>query len=372
VVTAGPLIVCTLYGGNDGLNTVVPYAESAYHQLRGDLAVPEADALPLGNVDGVLLGLHPSLTSLQAMFQAGTLAVVLGVEYPNPNYSHFQSMDIWQTTDLSGNAGPGWIGRWLDATGSDPLRALAVGSQVPMAFAGAVQQAGTLVDSTYGGAQLPNGDPLFASAYAELMKTARKEPALDVAVAHSGQNLLLVGNKAETALNTESVPPNLSGRDPGDLGNQLDIVAELVEYGLPTKAYGVSMGGFDTHANEAGQHSNLLSQLDAAIQNFMGVFTSPSAGKNPVLLVHSEFGRRPEANASGGTDHGSASVMFVVGPAVKGGFYGAMPSLTKLDNLGNLVVTTDFRSVYATVLEKCLGIDNKAVLGKKFPTIPFL
>lgn len=369
---AGPLVLCTLYGGNDGLNTVVPYEESAYHALRGDLAITQDEALPIGEADGVTLGLHPSLTGMQTLWNAGQVAIILGVEYPNPNYSHFESMDIWQTADLSGEAGSGWLGRWLDATGTDPMRALSVGSQIPIAFAGNVQQAGTLADSTQGNSQLPYGSGPFTSAYKELMSVKKGEGAIANMIASDGTNLLTVGNDAAKALNSESVPPGVTDRYSADIGNQLDIAAELIEYGLPTQAYGVSFASFDTHSDQAGTHATLLSQLDTAVQNFCGVFPTAQAGKSPVLVIYSEFGRRPEANASAGTDHSSSSVVFVVGPSIKGGFYGAMPSLTKFDEYGNFVVTTDFRSLYATILEQVLGIDNKSILGKSFDTVGFL
>jgi uncharacterized protein (DUF1501 family) len=169
------------------------------------------------------------------------------------------------------------------------------------------------------------------------------------------------------------VPTNLSGRNAGDIGNQFDIVAELIEYGLPTQAYGVSWGSFDTHSDQLQTHAGLLSQLDAAVQDFMGVFPTPVAGKNPVVMIHSEFGRRPDANGSAGTDHSSAGVVLVAGPGVKGGFYGAQPNLAKLDAYGNLVYTTDFRTIYATILEEVLDYGSAStVLGGNFTPIAFL
>jgi uncharacterized protein (DUF1501 family) len=372
-VPAGPFVLCTLSGGNDGLNTVVPYNDPHYRNLRGGLAVPADQVLPLGTFDKTDLGFHPSLTGLYSLWQAGQVAVILGVEYPDPNYSHFQSMDIWQTADLSGEADAGWIGRWLDATGSDPFRALSVGPTLPVSFVGAVQQASTLNDSTSGGSQMPNQDPLFLTIYRRLMSPYAGEVALARAVGKSGTNLLSVGHAAQLGLNAESVPPSLTNRGSGDIGNQFDIVAELIEYGMPTKAYGVGWGSFDTHSDQWNTHADLLSNLDAAVQNFMGVFPTPVAGKNPVILIHSEFGRRPNANASQGTDHGSSGVVFVVGPGVKGGFYGAQPSLAQLDDLGTLKVTTDFRRIYATILEEVLeyGSPGKLLKGS-FKPIPFL
>jgi uncharacterized protein (DUF1501 family) len=372
-VARGPFVLCTLSGGNDGLNTVVPYADSNYLRLRGDLAIPADQVLTLGTVDGTELGFHPSLTGLYSLFGAGQVAIILGVEYPNPNYSHFLSMDIWQTAELSGDGTAGWIGRWLDATGTDPLRALSVGPTLPTAFVGQHQQASTLNDSTSGNSQVPGQNPQFISSYGKLMTPYTGALVLSNAVASAGSNLLTVGNAAQTALNAESVPTNLSGRNAGDIGNQFDIVAELIEYGLPTQAYGVSWGSFDTHSDQLQTHAGLLSQLDAAVQDFMGVFPTPVAGKNPVVMIHSEFGRRPDANGSAGTDHSSAGVVLVAGPGVKGGFYGAQPNLAKLDAYGNLVYTTDFRTIYATILEEVLDYGSAStVLGGNFTPIAFL
>jgi uncharacterized protein (DUF1501 family) len=366
-------VLCTLSGGNDGLNTVVPYENRDYLRLRGELAIPADQVLPLKTVDGEPLGFHPALTGLYSLWQAGQVAIILGVEYPDPNFSHFVSMDIWQTADLSGDAAAGWLGRWLDATGSDPLRALSVGPTLPAAFVGNKQQASTLNDSTQGGSQMPGQSPLFLTVYKKLMSPYHGAVPLSNAVGSSGVNLLAVGAAADAALGKESVPGNPSQRGSGDIGNQLDIVAELIEYGLPTKAYGVGWGSFDTHSDQLNQHGALLSQLDDAVQNFMGVFPTPVAGKNPVLMMHSEFGRRPNANGSAGTDHSSASVVIVVGPGVKGGFYGAQPSFSKLDEYGNLKYTTDFRKIYATILEDVLGYAPASrILGGAFKPVPFL
>jgi uncharacterized protein (DUF1501 family) len=366
-------VLCTLSGGNDGLNTVVPYADSSYLSLRGDIAIPADQVLTLGTVDGTELGFHPALTGLHSLFQAGQVAVILGVEYPDPNYSHFQSMDIWETADPTGDTVAGWIGQWLDATGSDPLRALSVGPILPTSFVGARQQASTLSDSTTGSSQMPGQDQLFLTVYKKLMTPYDGAVALDNAVASAGTNLLTVGAAAEAALDAESVPPSVTNRDAADIGNQLDIVAELIESGLPTKAYAVGWGSFDTHSDQLNTHAQLLSNLDAAVQNFMGVFSTPVAGKNPVMLIHSEFGRVPQANASQGTDHSSASVVLVVGPGVRGGFYGAQPSLTKLDSFGNMLYTVDFRRIYATILEEVLGYGSAAgILGRTFAPMPFL
>jgi uncharacterized protein (DUF1501 family) len=373
VPTKGPLVLCTLYGGNDGLNTVIPYESAIYRDWRGALAIPGDQVLPIGDDGNGHLGFHPSLTGLYALWKAGKVAVISGVEYPHPNFSHFASQAIWQSAQLSGDPGTGWLGRWLDGTGSDPFRALSVGPTLPPALVGAKQQASSVVDSTSPGAQLPGQNPAFSAAYRQLMSTYIGEPALEAGQATSGTNLMTVGSKAAAALTKEHPPAAVPNTNPGDIGNQLDIVAELIAYGLPTSVYSVSFSSFDTHSDQANTHAGLLSSLDAAVQSFMSAFPTPRPGKSPVIVIYSEFGRTPRANASGGTDHSSASVVLVVGPGVKGGFYGATPSFTRLDPYGNLIYTTDFRKIYATVLGHVLDMDKPAsVLGGSFRPIDFL
>jgi uncharacterized protein (DUF1501 family) len=369
---SGPLVLCTLSGGNDGLNTVVPYNDGIYQDWRGAIAIPPDQVLPIGTFDDVDLGFHPSMTGLQSLFNAGHVAVICGVEYPNPNFSHFQSTTIWQTADVSGELSSGWLGRWLDATGTDPLRALSIGPTLPQALVGAEQQASTLSDSTSAGAQQPSQNSTFMAAYQQLMAPYKDQIELERAVADAGGYLIEVGQNAAAALGAETPPPDPSGRNAGDIGNQLAVVAECIQYGLTTDVYSVGLGSFDTHSNQLGTHASLLSQLDAGIEDFMGDFTAPSAGKSPVIVIYSEFGRTSKVNSSNGTDHSSASVVLVVGPGVKGGFYGEVPSFTRLDPYGNILYTTDFRRVYATVLEDVLGFDSARILGRSFANLGFV
>jgi len=366
------LVLCTLYGGNDGLNTVIPYESSAYRSLRTRIAVPDYQAQDIGRVDGVSLGLHPSLVGLKTLWDAGQVAIILGTGYPNPNFSHFQSMEIMQSADTSGDSTSGWIGRWLDATGADPLRALSIGPNLPQVFTGDRQQASTLADSTNPGSQEPNGDPNFVRAYADLERVEKREPRLEAAVARAGTDLLEVGARAASALSSQQPPAAVNPNWSGDIGNQFDVIAELIKAHLPTEAYGVSFGSFDTHMDQLNTQAGLLSQLDAAVQNFVADFPPSWTGRSPVIVIYSEFGRRAQANASGGTDHGSASNVIVVGPSVKGGFYSELPSLTRLDVTDNLVHTVDFRRVYATVLADVMGVDPKSFLRANFAPIPFL
>ncbi len=372
----GTLVVVTLYGGNDGLNTVVPYADPVYAASRPTLAVN--DPIHLSNA----LGLHPSLTGLKQLWDGGHLAVVLGVGYPAPNRSHFRSMDIWQSAVPETDVGTGWLGRWLDTQAHDPMRALSLGPTLPLLLQGA-HTAASAVPS--GRLALPGGATVTALVEA-IGATYNGEPALAVDVARSAGDLLTVlhdvaailaaqppSDAATGGANLEpaTTAPATAGaaNAGGALAAELDVVARLIKGGAPTQLYSVSLGGFDTHADEKANHDRLMGELDAAVSGFL---SSVASVPGVVLATYSEFGRRVASNASGGTDHGTASALFVAGTGVKGGLYGSQPSLTDLDQ-GDLKFSTDFRSVYATLAEKVLGVPAADVLnGKTFDLLPFL
>lgn len=366
----GILVLLTLYGGNDGLNTVIPYEQGGYLGGRRDLGYQPEQVLPLG--EG--LGLHPNLAGLKGMWDARQLAIVRGVGYPNPNRSHFRSMDIWQSAMPEDQVVTGWVGRWLDATGDDPLRAVSIGGSLPRIFGGD-KAAGAAVP--VGELTLP-GSPAVQSAYAALVEPTPGAGPLAARIAQSGRDLLtvdhavadlLAGQAQDEAANGTT---SLEGAGAGNpLAPQLALVARLIRAGSPTRVYGVSLGGFDTHANEKETHAGLLADVDEAVTGFFTSLAGSPAASRVVLVAYSEFGRRVAANGSGGTDHGTAAPVFVAGPAVKGGFYGDDPSLTDLD-AGDLKFTTDFRAVYATLLQEVLGVDAKASLGRSLTPVPFL
>ena len=375
----GVLVLVAQYGGNDGLNTLVPYADSAYLAGRPTLGFQPNEVIALDSQ----FGLNPSLKGLKSLWDAKKLAVVRGVGHANPTFSHFREMDIWQSAVPATDEITGWIGRYLDQTAHDPLYAMSLGPTLPKLLQGA-KAAGSAIPS--GTLTLPHGQALEAP-FTAVETRYSTEPALSALVGLSGTDLLTVLHAVSDVLAAE--PPvvestNLEGAPdsapsttsaPGrkaaaatGLAGQLDLVARLIKGGLPTRVYVVSIGGWDTHGNEKTTQSRLLAELDGAITGFVNAM----AGHDVVLMTFSEFGRRVAENASGGTDHGSAAPLFVAGTAVKGGYYGEEPSLTALDN-GNLQFTTDFRQVYATVAAQVLGIDPKAVLaGQSFPTLPFL
>ena len=365
------LVLVTLYGGNDGLNTVIPYADPAYHAGRPGLAYPADEVRRLDDS----LGLNPAMKGLETLWRARRLAVVRGVGYPKPDRSHFRSMDIWQTASPDRPVSTGWIGRWLDATGTDPLRAVSIGA-VPPPLIGGERSAGAAVPLSRLAA--PTG--ALGRGLAGLARTQAGEPRMQAAAAAGVADLLRLDATYGPVVDPAADAGTDAGQDDeertngasaggqGALGSQLDVVATCIAARVPTRVYAVSLGGFDTHANEKGTQARLLGELDAALARFVG-----KIGNRPVVVaVYSEFGRRVQANAGDGTDHGTASDVLVLGPQVRGGMYGEQPSLTKLDRNGDLVATTDFRDVYATLLEQVLGTDAERILPGSTHRLAFL
>jgi uncharacterized protein (DUF1501 family) len=366
----GILVVVTLYGGNDGLNTVVPYGDPAYVSARQDVAIATDQVLKL---DGTL-GLHPEMKGLKALFDAKQLAVVLGVGYPQPNRSHFRSMDIWQTARPAEISNIGWLGRWHDATGPDALRMINIGASLPRYMNGTKGSGASL---NPGRLTLPGGATgarIITSTGQNADNSAALGP-LGARIAASNADLVRVNKTYAPLLTTGAEAAgggnNLEGEGANTLSRDLQEVARLVKAGAPARVYGVSLGGFDTHATELEQHARLLSYVDNALSGFMTSLAGDVRGQKVTVMVHSEFGRRVSVNGSDGTDHGTAAPMFVLGSQVKGGLYGQQPSLSDLDQ-GDLKFTTDFRTVYSALLGSVLGMESTSVLGGTFAPIPLL
>jgi uncharacterized protein (DUF1501 family) len=381
------LVLVTLYGGNDGLNTVIPYTDPSYASSRGILAIDPTTVLDLG--DG--FGLHPAMPRFHKLWTDHHLAIVQGVGFANPNYSHFESMDIWQTAQPQDPSGTGWLGRWMDKTGADPLRAVAIGPTVPTLLSGAKVQAAAIAP---GPITLP-GNRADVSLYRSMASSTHGEAALLAEAAHSNADLLEVNTVLGPVLNrtAHANPLKLTGSEaPSTAGSanalaiangggglsaanvlstQLSVVANLLLADVPTEVFSVELGGFDTHTNQVSTQAALLPQLDTAVGAFLDAISSSKRGKETIVLVYTEFGRRVAANASVGTDHGWANVVFAAGQPVKGGFYGEPPSLTNLSE-GNQIYNLDFRRVYATVLDQVIGVDASSFLGGKFATVAFV
>ncbi|MFI6761348.1 DUF1501 domain-containing protein [Micromonospora sp. NPDC050417] len=359
---ADRLVMVTLYGGNDGLNTVIPYADPVYHSLRPELAYPADTVLRLDDA----LGLNPALTGLRGLWDDKGLAIVLGVGYPDPDRSHFQSMDIWQTASPKGPVETGWIGRWLDSVNAAPETAVSFESVLPPLLVGETR-AGSCVST--GGLRLPSG--ISAEMVAALGRTDPGESPARSRAAASYADLLTIDQltrEAERAMNTAGADAGPGATATGTGGDnsldaQLSLVATCIEARVPTQVYSVSLGGFDTHAEEVPGHERLLRQLDAALTSFVRRMARTQTGRRVTVVVYSEFGRRVRANASDGTDHGTASPVLLLGPGVAGGFYGEQPPLTDLDD-GDLKATVDFRDVFGTVIASVLKADPGRYLDR--------
>jgi uncharacterized protein (DUF1501 family) len=351
---SGVLVILTLYGGNDGINTVIPYGDNAYHDARPELAYAPGDVLHL---DGQL-GLNPALKGLAQQWNNRKLAIVRGVGYPRPDHSHFRSMDIWQTASPAEPVRTGWIGRWLDATGDDPLRAVNIGSVLPPLAIGEKCTAAAL--STTESAE-------SADRFAATME------ALGADDPHDTPAMAAVCDAYRATRTTDSTFGRIksSGGNPNSLAGQLSMVAAAVKAAAPTRVYAVQLGGFDTHASERKTQERLLRTFDEAVTAFLQQMAGDRYGRNVVLLAYSEFGRRVRANASQGTDHGTAGPVFVAGGPVKGGFYGDEPSLTDLAD-GDLKTTTDFRDIYYELLTRTLGTDPTPSVGTGRRSLGFL
>jgi uncharacterized protein (DUF1501 family) len=344
------LVLVTMYGGNDWLNTVIPVDDPAYHDARPGMSYTHDQVLTLDKVSG----LNPGLKNMASLWSDQKLAIMRGVGYPNPDRSHFRSMDIWQTGSPSAPLTTGWLGRWLDQVkDTEPLLGLNIGPVLPVLAVGAQRTFSAL------SVKEPAAEPL-AQVMAALSTSDSSDTTAQRIVASSYAAVGRVREDVVTHMNEVSLPDEIT--DDGSLKSQLLTVAACIKLGAPTRCYTVSMGGFDTHAGEKATQQQLLTMFDTAITEFRTAMAdSPRAG-DVVLVAYSEFGRRVKANASEGTDHGTAGDVLIVSDRVKPGFHGDQPSLTDLDQ-GDLKASQDFRSLYAELLTSVLGADPGPVVG---------
>jgi uncharacterized protein (DUF1501 family) len=341
------LVVIQLDGGNDALNTVVPHADPAYRKHRPALGLKAKGLIKLTGE----LGLHPALKPLDKLLEAGELAVVPGVGYPNPSRSHFQSMAVWHTArrDPSEHTGYGWLGRALDRSASPSYT---IGEAVPGALRGRRSAA----------VALRRADDFLLASAGEAKQAVGPETTDDL--------LAFVRRQAIDAHATAAALAKLAKDDGGarypqtGLAERLKLTARLLKAGIGARVFYAIQRGYDTHATQLFAHAALLGELAGAVAAFFADLKESKLADRVALLTFSEFGRTIRENGSAGTDHGTAGVMFVAGPPVKGGVLGAMPSLTDLDR-GEPKMTTDFRAVYAAALRDWLGIAPDGPLGAK-------
>jgi uncharacterized protein (DUF1501 family) len=359
-------------GGNDGLNTVVPYTDNAYPQVRSRIGIPVGSVLQLD----ATLGLNPVMTGLKTLWDANRVALVEGLGYPNSSLSHFTSRDIWHTADPTLAQRRGWLGRYLDAyvgDNSNPLVCSAVSNALPRTLLADTVSVPSFVSiasyaySTDGAYPHDRNNQLntFVAEGAgqyEIENTIEQISALSgVAVSSSG------------ILQSVGVGYVSGGQYPaGSLGTGLELLAQIINAGLGAQILYITYGGFDNHADEDQDHDDLVRTVSDGIGAFFDDLDAHGKSHDVLLMTWSEFGRRVQDNASNGTDHGTAAPQFVVGNAVVPGIYGTAPSLSQLDKNGNLLIQNDFRSYYGTILADWLGADSAAILGPGWPNLGFL
>ena len=360
----GVLVVVLMAGGNDGLNTVVPTGDGHYYDARGALAIAEDAALPIAT--GV--GLHPNLTGIHQRYRAGQVAVVRGVGDPKPDMSHFTAMARWfggQTAESYPTTG--WLGRWLDGYGrADDLSAISIGTSVPLSMLGTRREATALPAS---------GGDAITGKRSEAWVQRSLDCLRDMGASTTGSGALAdaLGAAGRAAVDLADVVKPVYGAalPGGQLLGSMELAARLVNANLGVRVIQVTYGDFDSHSGQPGMHGARMAELDAAVTRFFATL-APTWAKRTTILTLSEFGRRPEANASNGTDHGEASDLLVIGPGVKGGQYGMPLHLDHLSAHGCPIAHVDHRSVYATVLQTSLGADPTAVLGGRYEDLGFL
>ncbi len=357
------LVVLQLSGGNDGLNTVVPINNDIYYKLRPKLAIAKDKAHRLNDEAGV----NPNLPIIKSLFDAGDMAILNNVGYPNPDRSHFRSMDIWHTASESNQyLSQGWIGKYLDAQcqGCDkPTNALEVDDVLSLALKGETNKA------------IAFKDPL------RLYQTSKDQMYSDLNTAHQGaeesvdylyKTLSETLSSAKYIFNQSKINPSKYSYPATELGRDFKTVASLIFSDINTKVYYLSVGSFDTHVNQDGQQGRLFKQINDALQAFVADLKQNNRFDDVLLMTFSEFGRRVAQNASDGTDHGTANNMFLIGGGLKQkGLINAMPDLQNLKD-GDLQYQVDFKSVYATVLNKWLGADDAKILGKQHEFLKFV
>ena len=359
------LVVIQLSGGNDGLNTIIPYTNDLYYQHRPQLALSKEKVLRASDS----LGFHPALTKLNSLYDQGYLSVINNVGYPNPDRSHFRSMDIWHTaSDSTEYLNTGWVGRYLDSSCKDchvAHQAIEIDDTLSLALKG----------ESIKGLAVKNPKKLYQILHNEFFQRVSKNTQQDSAdptlhylyktLAETTSSADYIYDKSKVYQSTVTYPNN-------EFGGQLKTVAELINSGIETKVYYVSLSGFDTHVRQQAIHERLLTIYSESVHAFISDLEKNNRFQDVMVMTFSEFGRRVSQNASGGTDHGTANNLFIMNKNLKKkGFMNETPDLSKLDD-GDLIHQIDFRSVYATVLNKWLNTNDTQVLKNKFELLDFV
>jgi uncharacterized protein (DUF1501 family) len=358
------LVVIQLSGGNDGLNTIVPFKNDIYYNNRPTLSIPKSNIIKVTDD----LGFNENLAPLKNLYDKGYLTVINNVGYPNPNRSHFRSTDIWHTASSSSEyLNSGWLGRYIDKYGGKPHSGIELDDSLSLIMKG----------ETINGIATKNPNILFRNMQTPYFKKVLDHQTDAHLSEHNLGYLYKTMIEAQSSAkyiyeNSKTYSSQLSYPD-NAFAKQLKTTAEFINSNLQTKVYYISMAGFDTHARQENRQNRLLKMYGEAMEVFIKDLEKNDTFKDTLVLTFSEFGRRVKQNAAQGTDHGTANNVFIIGKNLNTkGFYNEAPNLTRLDENGDLIYSIDFRSVYATILNKWLDVNDNTVLNKSFNTLNFI
>ncbi|SMO54201.1 DUF1501 domain-containing protein [Solitalea koreensis] len=360
------LVIIQLSGGNDGLNMIIPHGNDIYYNLRPSLGIETAEVIKLN----AMQGLNPAMSALQEIYDQGWMTIINEVGYPNPDRSHFRSMDIWQTASASEEyLQTGWIGRYLDSTCSTcnaPYNAIEVDESLSLAMKGITKK----------GIAVRNVEQLYKTTrepfFKNVVEEAKHEMLSEDNLGYLYKTMIETYSSAKYISDTSKLYKNTALYPLTEFGNELKTISSFINSGLDTRVYYVSLSGFDTHIAQKGQHARQLKTYADAVSVFVKDLKEKGQLDDTLIMTFSEFGRRVKQNASGGTDHGTANNVMLFGGKLKTpGFFNDAPDLSNLDN-GDLKFKIDFRNVYATLLDKWLGVNNAAVLNKNYSTLKLI
>jgi len=358
------LVIVQLSGGNDGLNTVIPFRNDLYYKNRPSLGIAKNDVIPLNDE----LGLNNYLTPLKNLYDQGYLSIINNVGYPNPVRSHFRSMDIWQTaSDANNYSQTGWIGRYLDHYGKNPYAAIEIDDSLSL----------TLKGETLNGIATQNPRSLYNLSNDPYLKKLQKHQydahLSEHNLGYLYKTMIAAQSSAKYIYETSKTVSALKDYPNNGFGKQLKTTAQFINSHIDTRVFYTSLNGFDTHVNQLNVQKRLLSNYAESMSVFVDDLKANNTFKDTLILTFSEFGRRVKQNANVGTDHGTANNVFVIGENLKTqGIYNGAPNLSDLDENGDLKFEIDFRRIYATVLNKWLNVDDSQVLNKSFQPLDFI
>jgi uncharacterized protein (DUF1501 family) len=358
------LVIIQLSGGNDGLNTIIPYTNDVYFRNRPKIAISKNEVIKATDE----LGFHQNLAPLKNLYDQGYLSIINNVGYPNPNRSHFRSTDIWQTASNADEyLSSGWVGRFIEKYDKNPYTAIELDDSLSLVMKG----------ENMNGIATKNPNILFGNTNTPFFKKVLEQQTDTHLSEHNlgylYKTMIEAKSSAKYIYETSKTYKSNFDYPKNPFGKQLKTTAEFINSDLDSKVYYVSMGGFDTHANQLNRHQKLLKTYSEAVEVFVNDLKKNDSFKDTLILTFSEFGRRVQQNAAGGTDHGAANNVFLIGENLKKkGFYNDAPNLLNLDNNGDLIHTVDFRSVYATILDKWLQVDDASILNKSFSKLDFI